>query len=74
MAPVAFVLAAAMAITQQWHGIRLAPLNVSRVGHLGVDAAYALTETDAYNETSRRRQTLVFVPNRSEERRVGKEC
>lgn len=64
MAPVAFVLAAAMVITQQWHGVRLVPLNVSRIGHLGVDAAYAIAETSDYNSVSLRRRSLVFVPNR----------
>lgn len=60
--PLSVIALLAFAVIGQRLRLLLMPLNVSRVGHLGVDAEYALSEID--RDSSRSQTRLIAVPIR----------
>lgn len=60
--PITIPVAAVLVLLSAKRPILIMPMNVSRVGHLGIDVEYALSELDAFPERARPR--LIVVPLR----------
>lgn len=58
--PISLLLALGLYLVSFWEPVRIMRLNTSRVGHLGVDAEYALSEIEKYGSKFR----LFMVPSR----------
>lgn len=61
--PVSAMMILVLLIIRQWIPIRLMPLNVSRVGHLGIDVEYALSDL-ARGTNDGRRIRLIIIPKK----------